>query len=145
MKKILPRFAQTHPKVPSSQCQNLTSLVADILLRSRVGEISDMLEIKMKNGEGISECSAAESPADSAGGKAVIVLHDLTTDPEEETSRLGTRVSELTAENGSLRNENQRLKAELREIKLVLSKVQIDELRKFEKLNSWLRPFKKMI
>lgn len=104
-----------------------------------------MLEIKMKNGEGFSECSAAESQEYSAGGKAVIVLHDLTTDPEEETSRLGTRVSELTAENGSLRNENQRLKAELREIKLVLSKVQIDELRKFEKVNSWLRSFKKMI
>jgi regulator of replication initiation timing len=54
-------------------------------------------------------------------------------------------VSELTAEIGSLRNENQRLKAELREIKLVLSKIQIDELRKFEKVNSWLRSFKKMI
>jgi len=145
MRKILTCFAQTHPKVPSSQCQNLTSLVADVLLRSRAGEIRDMLEIKMKNGEGFSECSAAESQEYSAGGKAVIVLHDLTTGPEEETSRLGTRVSELTAEIGSLRNENQRLKAELREIKLVLSKIQIDELRKFEKVNSWLRSFKKMI
>jgi len=104
-----------------------------------------MLETKVKNGEELSKLSAAESPADSAAGKAAIVLHDLTTEPEVETSGLGTRVSELTAEIGSLRNENQRLKAELREIKLVLSKIQIDELRKFEKVNSWLRSFKKMI
>ena len=108
-------------------------------------EISAMWETKVKNGEELSKFSAVESPADSAAGKAAIVLHDLTTEPEEETSRLETRLSELTAEIGSLRNENQRLKAELREIKLVLSKVQIDELRKFEKDNSWLRSFKKMI
>jgi len=104
-----------------------------------------MLETKVKNAEELAKLSAVESPADSAAGKAAIVLHDLTTEPEEEASRLGTQVSELTAEIGSLRNENQRLKAELREIKLVLSKIQIDELRKFEKVNSWLRSFKKMI
>lgn len=145
MREILPCFAQMHPKAPFSQCQNLTSLVADLLLRNRVGEISDMLEIKMKNGEGISKCSAAESQAYSVAGQTVIVLQDHTAGPAEETSRLQTRVTELSAENGTLRNENQRLKAELREVKLVLSKVQIDELRRFEKVHSWLRSFKKMI
>jgi hypothetical protein len=109
------------------------------------GEIRAMLETKVKNGEELLKLSAAGSPADAAPGKAAIVLHDLTTEPEEETNRLGTRMSELTAEIGSLRNENQRLKAELREVKLVLSKIQIEELRKFEKVNSWLRSFKKMI
>ena len=62
--------------------------------------------------------------------------------PEAEISRLKTRVIELTVETGNLRNENQSLKAELREIKLVLSKVQLDELRGFEKVNSWLRSLK---
>lgn len=104
-----------------------------------------MLETKVKNGEELAKLSAVESPPDSAAGKAAIVLYDLTTKPEEEAGRLATRVSELTAEIGNLRNENQLLKAELREIKLVLSKIQIDELRKFEKVNSWLRSFRKMI
>ncbi|HUR70591.1 MAG TPA: hypothetical protein VMZ02_01310 [Candidatus Limnocylindrales bacterium] len=102
-----------------------------------------MLDIKTKNEEGISKTSTTQVQS-PATGQAAIVLHDLTTGPEAEANRLKTRVSELTAENGNLRNENQSLRAELREIKLVLSKVQIDELRKFEKVNSWLRSFKKM-
>ena len=55
----------------------------------------------------------------SAAGQSVIVLHDLTIGPETEISRLKTRVIELTVEIGNLRNENQSLKVELREIKLV--------------------------
>jgi hypothetical protein len=51
----------------------------------------------------------------------------------------------LTREIGSVRHENQGLKAELREIKLVLSKVQLDELRGFEKVNSWLRSLKMVL
>ena len=104
-----------------------------------------MLETKVNTREAKSKCATAESPADLGPGKAAIVLHDLTTASEVENTEAGTRVIELTAENDSLRNENQRLKAELREAKLVLSKVQIEELRKFEKVNSWLRSFKKMI
>ncbi len=104
-----------------------------------------MLEIKTNNGEVISEVSAAKLLTDSATGRAVIVLHDLTRGAETEASQLRKQVNELSEENGSLRHENQRLKAELREIRLVLSKVQIDELRRFEGVNSWLRSFKKMI
>ena len=103
-----------------------------------------MLDIKTKNEEAISKTSTTQLRSAVTTGQAAIVLHDLTTGPEAEAGRLRTRVSELTAENGNLRNENQSLRAELREIKLVLSKVQIDELRKFEKVNSWLRSFKKM-
>lgn len=104
-----------------------------------------MLEIKTNNGEVISEFSAAKLLTDSRTDEAVIVLHDRTTAAEKEASLLQIQVNELSAENGSLRHENQRLKAELREVRLVLSKVQIDELRRFERVGSWLRSFKKMI
>ena len=104
-----------------------------------------MMETKVKTGEGILKSSAAGAQPGSMAAQPVIVLHDLTTTPTQETSRRGTRETELTAELGNLRNENQRLKAELRDIKLVLSKVQIDELRSFERINSWLSSIKKMI
>jgi hypothetical protein len=52
-------------------------------------------------------------------------------------------MAELNAEIGSLRNENQSLKAEMREMKLVLSKVQLSELRGLDKVNSWLRSLKR--
>ena len=101
-----------------------------------------MSDRKAKHEGAKSRSSVAESQPDSAGGQVVIALHDLTTGPEADAGRLKTRLSELTVENGTLRNENQRLKAELREIKLVLSKVQLNELRGFEKVNSWLRSLK---
>ena len=101
-----------------------------------------MLDQKAKHEEAISRSSKTEAQPDSARGHDVIVLHDLTTGPDAENRRLKTRLSELTIELGTLRNENQSLKAELREIKLVLSKVQLNELRGFEKVNSWLRSLK---
>ena len=97
---------------------------------------------KAKHEEATSTSSTTESQPDSAAGQSVIVLHDLTTGPEADIRRLKTRLSELTVEIGALRNENQTLKGELREIKLVLSKVQLNELRGFEKVNSWLRSLK---
>ena len=104
--------------------------------------LTSMLEQKAKREEATARSSTTKSQPDSSTGHSVIVLHDLTPGPEAEISRLKTRVIELTVETGNLRNENQSLKAELREIKLVLSKVQLDELRGFEKVNSWLRSLK---
>lgn len=83
--------------------------------------------------------------ADSATGQSVIVLHDLTSGPEAELSRLKSRLVELTAEIVSLRRENQKLNTEMREMKLVLSKVQLSELRGLEKINFWLRSLKMVL
>lgn len=104
-----------------------------------------MLDYKAKHEEANSRPPNTELQPESAEGQGVIVLHDLTTGPDAEISRLKNRVSELTREIGSLRNQNQGLTAELREIKLVLSKVQLDELRGFEKVNSWLRSLKMVL
>jgi hypothetical protein len=116
--------------------------LADTLLQAAAGESTAMSNQKAKHEDAASRSSATESQPDSAAGQGVIVLHDLTTGPEADIGRLKTRLSELTVEIGNLRNENQSLKAELREIKLVLSKVQLNELRGFEKVNSWLRSLK---
>ena len=82
----------------------------------------------------------------------VIALHDLRTGSDAEINRLEDREASLTAEIGNLRQENQKLildnqnlRSELLEIKLVLSRVQIDELRGLEKVNSWLRSFKMLL
>ena len=51
----------------------------------------------------------------------------------------------LRAENQKLTAAKQILTAELLEMKLVMSKLQADELRELEKGNSWLRPFKMLL
>ena len=104
-----------------------------------------MSDQKMRNEDEILRSSAAQSQPDPATGQTgnVIALHDLTNSPEAEISRLKMRLIDSTREVGALRNENQSLKAQLRDVKLVLSKVQIDELRGIEKASSWLRSLKK--
>ncbi len=84
--------------------------------------------------------------AASTPKSAVIALHDLRTGADAEVHRLESRVIGLTEEIERLRSENQKLTAanqklntELRESKLLLSKVQVDELRGLERVNSWLR------
>jgi hypothetical protein len=95
-----------------------------------------------------------EPKADGVGVSArpVIALHDLRMGPEAEIERLKTQLATLTVELDNLRSEHQRLiagkqilTAELLEMKLVLSKIQADELRGLEKGNSWLRPFKMLL
>jgi regulator of replication initiation timing len=104
-----------------------------------------MSDQKMRIEDEILRSSAAQSQLDPATGQTgnVIVLHDLTNSPEAEIGRLKTRLIDLIRDIGELRNENQSLKAQLRDVKLVLSKVQIDELRGIEKASSWLRSLKK--
>lgn len=79
-----------------------------------------------------------------AAQAAVISLNDLRSGSEVEIQRLETRVTVLSEELGVVRNLNQqlaaanlRLDAELKGAKLQLSKVQIKELRSFEKSLSW--------
>ena len=82
----------------------------------------------------------------------VIALDDRRMGPEAEIERLNAQLASLTADMNNLRAENQKLTAdkqiltaELLEMKLVMSKLQADELRDFEKGNSWLRPFKMLL
>ena len=92
-----------------------------------------------------------EPKADGAGAAArpVIALHDLRMGSEAEIDRLKAQMASLTADIDNLRTENQKLTtdkqiltSELLEMKLVMSKLQADELRGLEKGNFWLRPFK---
>ena len=96
----------------------------------------------------------SEPKVDGAGAAAtpVIALHDLRMGPEAEIERLSAQLASLTADMNNLRAENQKLTAnkeiltaELLEMKLVMSKLQADELRDLEKGNSWLRPFKMLL
>ena len=103
-----------------------------------------MLNKKTTEEEVFSRSSAAPSQPVPAAGQNVIVLHDLTSGPEAEVGRLKSRMVAESGGIGSLRNENQSLKAEMREMKLVLSKVQLSELRGLDKVNSWLRSLKRM-
>ncbi len=95
-----------------------------------------------------------EPKADGVGAAArpVIALHDLRMGPEAEIDRLKAQLATLTVDLDNLRSENQKLIAdkqtltsELLEMKLVMSKLQADELRGLEKGNSWLRPFKMLL
>ncbi|MGZ8522443.1 MAG: hypothetical protein ACXWX7_20115 [Candidatus Binatia bacterium] len=89
-----------------------------------------------------------------AGSEAtpVIALDDRSTGPEAENHRLKAQLSSLTADLEKLRAENQKLTSDkqilntaLLEMKLLMSKLQADELRDLEKGNSWLRPFKMLL
>jgi len=92
--------------------------------------------------------------ANGAGAASgpVIALDDLRVGAEAEIERLKTQLASVTAEVDKLRAENQKLTAdketltaELLERKLIMSRLQADELREHEKGNSWLRPFKMLL
>ncbi len=91
--------------------------------------------------------SSRPAAADLATGNvSAIPLHDLSNDAAVEVRRLEARLASLTEELSQqhsryqqLAAANHRLDAELRDAKLLLSKVQMSELRIFEKSFSWLR------
>ena len=94
----------------------------------------------------LDRASQSESNADAATTLGVIELHDLRTGPDAEFRRiegqvigLGQEISQLRGENQRLMAANQKLDAELRDVKMLLSKVQITELRRLEKVSTWLR------
>jgi len=107
-----------------------------------------MLDRKGKPEEELRSQAAAhaEPKPDAGAAPGVIALHDLRNGPAADIHRLETRIVSLNDEIGHLRRENhrlttanQKLDADLREIRLLLSKIQISELRGLERVNSWLR------
>ncbi len=77
--------------------------------------------------------------------RPVIELADLTSGAEAEAARLKSAMASMSAtieqmrsENVRLTTDNQKLTAELREIKLVLAKVHAKELRTIERGGSWI-------
>ena len=87
--------------------------------------------------------TAEETPADSS--RPVIELGDLTTGADSEVHRLKSSMLALSGEFSQIRSEHvglasdyQKLTGELRNIKLVLAKVHVKELRAIERRNSWM-------
>ena len=96
----------------------------------------------------------SEPKVDGAGAapRPAIALDDRRMGPEAEIERLNAQLASLTADMDKLRVENQKLTADkqiltadLLERKLIMSRLQADELREHEKGNSWLRPFKMLL
>jgi len=125
--------------------------LADTLLFGVTGGFGFMLDKKVPLEE--KQRRHADAPAvpkvDPVARPTVIELQDLRTGPDTEVHRFDARVASLSEEISHLRSENQKLtaanhklNADLREIKLLLSKLQIKELHGLEKVDSWLRSLK---
>lgn len=88
--------------------------------------------------------TAEETPVDSS--RPVIELGDLTTGHEAEVNRvkstiitLSGAISQMRGEHIGLASDYPKLKGELRDIKLVLAKVHLKELRTIERRSSWMK------
>lgn len=126
--------------------------MAATLLRMKLRETSPMpiindqkadLGVKSRRQTGAEVDTAEETPADSS--RPVIELGDLTTGAEAEVSRLKSgmialsgEISQIRGEHVSLASDYQTLTGELRDIKLVLAKVHVKELRAIERCSSWM-------
>jgi len=138
--------------------QNLSSNMAATLLCKYFRHVSRMPTINHQKADmpvnsgrqSDSEVEAAEeTPADSS--RPVIELGDLTTGAEAEVNRVKSNMIALSAEISRIRSEHvglasdyQRLTGELRDIKLVLAKVHVKELRTIERRNSWMESLRQL-
>jgi len=93
--------------------------------------------------------AAEETPADLS--RPVIELGDLTTGAEAEVNRVKSNMIALSAEISRIRSEHvglasdyQKLTGELRDIKLVLAKVHVKQLRTIERRNSWMESLRQL-
>jgi hypothetical protein len=78
----------------------------------------------------------------------IIELDDRSVGSEAEINRLKSKLITVMEEINQLRNENlkfsmdhEKLKSEFRELKLVLARFEVRELRAVERVNSWMRSF----
>jgi len=145
-------FTQLNQNLRKDRWQNLSSNLAATLLSTVFRKVSRMPTINdqkadLQDNSGRQTDSevetAEETPADSS--RPVIELGDLTTGAEAEVNRVKSNMIALSAEISRIRSEHvglasdyQKLTGELRDIKLVLAKVHVKELRAIERRNSWM-------
>jgi hypothetical protein len=86
--------------------------------------------------------SPSDVPAAAAPSHPVIVLDDRTVGPESEIHRLKSQLFSVTSKLDQARSENDKLREQLIEIRHVLAKVELKDLRAFERVTSWMRSFR---
>jgi hypothetical protein len=151
-------FTQLNQNLQNYRWQNLSSNMAATLLCTDFHHVSRMptinhqkADLPVNSGRQTdSEVEAdEETPTDSS--RPVIELGDLTTGAEAEVNRVKSNVIALSAEISRIRSEHvglasdyQKLTGELRDIKLVLAKVHVKELRTIERRNSWMESLRQL-
>jgi hypothetical protein len=151
-------FTQLNQNLQNYRWQNLSSNMAATLLCTNFHRVSRMptinhqkADLPVNSGRQTdSEVEAdEESPTDSS--RPVIELGDLTTGAEAEVNRVKSNMIALSAEISRIRSEHvglasdyQKLTGELRDIKLVLAKVHVKELRTIERRNSWMESLRQL-
>ena len=96
----------------------------------------------------VQEDPTAKADVDSSTepNPPIIELDDRSVGPEAEINRLKSKLIIVTEEISQLRNENlkfamdhEKLKSDFRELKLVLARFEVKELRAVERVTSWMR------
>ena len=114
-----------------------------------------MADTKNRKAKVLHKLHAQEDPAAKADvdsstdpNPPIIELDDRSVGPEAEINRLKSKLTTVTEEISQLRNENlkfamdhEKLKSDFRELKLMLARFEVKELRAVERVTSWMRSF----
>ena len=109
-----------------------------------------MPDTKNRKAKFLHKLHAQEEPTklgvDSEPTPPIIELDDRSVGPDAEINRLKSKLINVMEDIGQLRNENlkfamdhEKLKSDFRELKLVLARFEVKELRAVERVTSWMR------